>query len=116
MLPKKNRISVELFDTIGKSGKRISSPFFSFAYSLENAKIPRFAVVVGKKKLPHAVDRNTIRRKIYNILNSHLADIKPVYGIFYLQPISFTAPSEKLEEEIIQILTKTGLIENKVNS
>jgi ribonuclease P protein component len=116
MLPKKNRINVELFETIGKSGKRVSSPLFSFVYSFENTTDPRFAVVIGKKRLSLAIGRNRIRRRIYSIIENHLSDLKSISGIFYLQPQSLKASNEELEEEILTIFKKVGIIENKVDS
>lgn len=66
MLKKKERLTKKEFDRFFASGRRIHSPFFTLIFTAA----PDFhgAVVVGKKVYKRAVDRNRLRRRLYNII------------------------------------------------
>lgn len=79
MLKKKERLTKKEFDRFFSLGKRSHSPAFSLVYS----PAPTFhaAVVVGKKVYKRAVDRNRLRRRLYNIIYraSREKNLKGVY-------------------------------------
>lgn len=84
MLPYKERIHKEDFLRIIKKGKRINTTNFSliFLKTLENKRF--FAVVISKKVHPKAHDRNSLKRKIHDLLNK--SKEKLPFGYFILFP------------------------------
>jgi ribonuclease P protein component len=71
MLPKKQRLNLEKTknrDIFSSSNKFKTNRFLVFYRS---GKTFKASAVVPKKKIPLAVDRNRIKRKIYAILEKH---------------------------------------------
>lgn len=66
MLPKKQRLTKKEFDRFFSAGQRQHSPFFTLIHVGEGEF--HGAVVVGKKVFKRAVDRNRLRRRLYNAL------------------------------------------------
>lgn len=66
MLSKKNRLTRSQFDEYFKRGKRFHSPHLQLIYT--PAEQFSGAAVVGKKVFKKAVDRNTMRRRLYGVL------------------------------------------------
>lgn len=100
MLSKKNRINTALFEEIRSTGKRVKSPYFSIIY--KESEIPQYGVVVSKKKLPHAVDRNKQRRKMFAVLEDFLH--YPIQAVIFLDKESFSLSQEELAQELKKIL------------
>lgn len=81
MLKKKERLTKKEFDRFFSVGKRIHSPAFTLLYTpLETF---HGAVVVGKKVYKKAVDRNRLRRRLYNALYKEIKDTE-VTGVFII--------------------------------
>jgi len=74
-------------------------------------KYPRFAVVVSKKTLKSAVGRNRIRRRVYEVLRTHLDEITPNSDVVLLvvSPELRTMPANELETSVLELLIKAGL-------
>jgi len=70
MLAKKARLSRKEFDHFFAVGKRLHSPLFQVIYKESAAS--HGSAVVGKKVAKRAVDRNTLRRRMYGILYPYL--------------------------------------------
>lgn len=79
MLPKKERLSREMFNRFFATGKRIHSPSLQMIYTPYNTL--HVSVVVSKKNYKSAVKRNKIRRRIYDIVRRYRAE-KPLTGIY----------------------------------
>jgi ribonuclease P protein component len=106
MLPKKKRVTKEIFQTITKGGKTFSTPFFLFFYT--RTDIPQYAFVAPQKIFKTAVIRNKYRRIGYNILNS--IHIKQGSGVFFYKKEVLGATHPEIKENILFILKKVGLI------
>jgi ribonuclease P protein component len=106
MLPKKKRVTKEVFQTIIKGGKTFSTPFFLFFYI--NTKNPQYAFVAPKKVFKTAVMRNKYRRIGYNVLNS--IHIKQGSGVFFYKKAILTTKQPEIKENILFILKKAGFI------
>ena len=102
MLPKKKRVTKDLFQTIIKSGRVINSPFFIFRYIKQNSQ--NYAFVAPKKVAKTAVERNKLRRKGYNAL-SLLVKI-PTAGIFFYKKEAKSATFKETKDDISNILNK----------
>jgi ribonuclease P protein component len=70
MLPKKNRISRVLFDTVLKDGAFFHSQNLSFRVVKAQKRLSKFSFVVSKKVSKSAVVRNLLRRRGYSVLKS----------------------------------------------
>jgi ribonuclease P protein component len=107
MLAKKERLSRDAFNRFFSVGKRHHAASFQIVY----APHPTFhaSVVVPKKIEKSAVGRNTIRRRIYDILRHYTREQK-AHGVFIVivkQPI-LKKPYAVLKEEVIQVITPLG--------
>lgn len=106
MLPKKKRITKDVFQTILKKGNIVSGSFFLFRYIREPN--PRYVFVVSKKIAKTAVKRSSLRRKGYNILRQH--NLKNCAGIFFYKKEALGANINELKKDIDFILEKIKLI------
>ena len=106
MLPKKKRVTKNVFQSTLKEGKTFSTKLFLFYYHKNNE--PKYAFVAPKAIFKNAVKRNKYRRIGYNILR--FIEIKPAIGIFIYKKQAILAKQEEIKEEITFILEKTGLI------
>ena len=79
MLPKKERLSRIAFSQFFAVGKRSHSPSFQVVYVPHQSL--HASVVVSKKIARHAVQRNKIRRRIYDILRNYRSE-KKIQGVF----------------------------------
>ena len=103
MLKKKERLTKKEFDRFFSLGQRRPNNLFTLIFSPN----PTFhgAVVVGKKVFKKAVDRNRLRRRLYNILYrlSRENNLQGVY-IILAKPeagrVSFAVLKQCLENEI----------------
>ncbi len=106
MLKKKERLTKKEFDRFFASGRRLHFPLFTTIFS----PAPDFhaIVVVGKKVYKSAVDRNRLRRRLYNILYrlSRENELKGVY-IVLTKPTAakanFAALKAEMEKMIINL-------------
>ena len=94
MLPRTHRLSShQEIREVFRVGKRASGSFFSFIFLRDPSHTSRFAVIVGKKTAPPAVDRNRAKRLVRETIRRRLSQIAPGYsGIILLSK----TPPEKL--------------------
>lgn len=101
MLKKTERLTKKEFDRFFASGRRYHNAMLSLVYS----PAPEFhgAVVVGKKIYKKAVDRNRLRRRLYNIIYrmSREKNLKGVYIVLTKAPakeVNFSVLRTALED------------------
>lgn len=96
MLPKSKRFTKEDFQ-----GKRPKVFFRSELFDVAALTLPtqKFACITSKKTLKRAVDRNLIKRRIFNIIQK-LRPETSYSVIFYPKKGSPTIPHTLLHEEI----------------
>ena len=68
MLPKNKRIKCEQIEFILKKGKSFTSKLFIIRYIGNNEKVSRYAIIASAKLSKKAVERNKVRRKIYEAI------------------------------------------------
>ncbi len=72
----------------------------------------RVAVVVGKKVSKSAVKRNRIRRRVFEVVRTHLDVLKPSHDVsltvFSLELL--TMPPKELEGVVLGALAQAGLL------
>jgi ribonuclease P protein component len=103
MLKKKQRLTTKEFDRFFSSGRRAHGPLFT----LVRGPHTNFhgAVVVGKKVHQRAVDRNRLRRRVYDVLYrwSREEDAKGVY-IILTKPAAAKASFAELKAAVADTL------------
>ena len=98
MLPKKCRLPIQFF--IKKSGKIYRSRFFLLKVFASNLAYCRFGVVVSKKVAPKAVDRNRLKRFIFNFLKERAGSMISNDYLLILSPGANELTKEELLKEL----------------
>jgi ribonuclease P protein component len=106
MLSKKQRLTKKEFDNIFAIGKRYHCPTLQLIYNPDD--VFHGAVVVGKKVYKKAVDRNRLRRQIYNIVY-RFHKKTPLQGtfIFIAKPTLKQKSQTNLATDIEKLLQQT---------
>lgn len=99
MLPKLERLTK--VDFIGLRPRIIvRGTFVDIAVvKLDSTAISRFACVIAKKRIKKAVDRNTVKRKIYHILRNY-KPTTPHLVIVYPKINALTSNYSHIKDEI----------------
>lgn len=105
MLKKRERLTKKQFDRFFSSGRRYHSPLFTVVHTPGDDF--HGAIVVGKKVFKKAVDRNKLRRRLYNILYRSQCDggMKGVY-IILTKPQAAKASFSELKTTLTELLHK----------
>lgn len=105
MLRKANRLNRAQFNDVFTSGKRYHSPFVQIIVD-KNTPF-HGAVVVGKKVYKKAVDRNTLRRRLYGALYRYYKTTK-VSGTYIIiaKPATKKATRKEILDDIEKVLAK----------
>lgn len=83
MLPRVNRVQSWFFRNLRKPAFSVSTPTLSVkVYKSEKDK--KFAVIVSKKVAKNAVERNSIRRKVFVCIQERIEEIPN--GIYLIYP------------------------------
>lgn len=106
MLPKRKRVTKELFQDIMKNGKILSSPLFLLRYKAQ--KQAQYAIVVPKNVGKQAVLRNKLRRQGYNALAQN-TKIPSILGIFFYKKQTKTPIFKDIKKNIDLILSKINI-------
>lgn len=94
-----------------KYGKSYNHTDFYIKALAVQAPNSRFAVVAPKKISKRAVDRNRIRRRLYEIIRVNFGKIKPGYTIIVTAKTDISTLNPKqLESAIISGLKKLSVI------
>jgi ribonuclease P protein component len=87
MLKKNQRLSKKQVSWLLRKGYKYSGDFFSIKFHLNKESFCRYSVVVSKKLLNLAVDRNLLRRQLYEILGGHHTDLHLDFVITAKSPL-----------------------------
>lgn len=117
MLPKKNRLPAYLIPEVLKKGKRFYSELFTLFISrqkMADNNRPRLVFIISKKIINKAVKRNQIKRRLSQIIEKNLEQIKKGTDIVFLVKKEITSKTFLLiKSEIERFLKKINLIEKK---
>lgn len=110
MLSSKQRLPRRQVEYILRKGFQTRSKLFITRYKPNNQTQNRFCVIVSKKVFKNAVDRNYLRRKIYEALRANekqfLLNNSNLDCIIIAKQNSKSLPYKEIEEGIQQLLTK----------
>lgn len=102
MLPKQHRLPHQEIARVRKLGNRIEAPPLRLFITSATTKESRFAILVPKKIVANAVDRNRWKRIISESLYSLFPQLPPTDGV-----IQLTKDTKGLKtQDITVILTK----------
>lgn len=111
MLPKKERLTRKEFNRFFSLGKRFHSPTFQIVYTPSQEL--HASVVVPKKIIRRAVERNKIRRRIYDIVRHYRTDTA-VKGVFIflakssVGSMSYATLKEEINTNLHKIITRNN--------
>jgi len=111
MLKKNHRLSKQNdFEDIFRHGAFFSGPGLSLRIRKNNLSFSRFAVVAGLKISKKAVQRNRLRRQIWEIFRVNLEKIKKGFDIVVqVKTGLLNQKYGQIEAEIIKIFKKAGI-------
>lgn len=104
MLPKKQRLTRNEFDQVFKDGKRLHTPIAQLIYKQSDTF--HASAVVGKKVYKKAVDRNTLRRRLYGLLYGLKHAAPGMTYILIAKPPIAKLARKAMREEIQTLLGK----------
>ncbi len=105
MLAKRHRLTTAAFNEHFKRGRRIHGTYMQLIIDVS----PTFhgSVVVGKKVYKHAVNRNRLRRRLYDILRQQLlSQTSPLVCICIVKPAAAKVPYHTVRAELADLLAQ----------
>jgi ribonuclease P protein component len=95
-----------------EAGRYVRTPFFTLKYlAMSKADTTRIAIIVGKKALKRAVDRNRAKRRLRAGLQPLVTQIKSGYHlVFILNSQIIDTNHQQVDLQINQALTKINLL------
>lgn len=112
MLPKENRLKkTRDFDAIFKKGQFFGTKFINFKYINNNLPHTRVGFVVGTKVSKLATRRNTLKRRMREVVRLNMDKIKAGFDISIIaKPGATDLGYEEIERNILFALRKMGLL------
>ncbi len=104
MLKKKERLSRKEFNRFFSLGKKFHSKNIQLIYF--TFKTRHISVVVSKKVSKLAVDRNKLRRRVYNIVRN--SEKKGIF-IFLMKKNSNTLSYQNIKEELVELINNINI-------
>lgn len=101
MLPKTQRLQKRLFSESFSHSKIHSSDILTLRYKAFSGLASKVSVVVSKKVAQKAVDRNSLKRKLYEITQKVLKNTKKPYVLMVFPKKGATTTSfNELEKDL----------------
>jgi ribonuclease P protein component len=110
MISRSQRISVEQFDSVMEKGKIIHSSLF-LVRVLGGQSDMRVAAVAPKKVAKIAVERNKIRRKIYEAVRKlKLESSSNFHILIFAKPTIMKSTQLEIDNDLKTLFVKGGLL------
>ncbi|MGL5830913.1 MAG: ribonuclease P protein component [Candidatus Altimarinota bacterium] len=107
MLKKTQRLSKQKVQYLLKKGKYFSNSYLGIKLLANKVQINRFSVIISKKTLASAVDRNHLRRQIYEIIRLHSLDLPNQYDcLIIVKPPLLKLPTDQIVKILLESLQK----------
>ncbi len=105
MLNRENRINKDKeFDQIFKTGQSFYSGFLGFKALSTSLKESRFGILISTKVSKKAVDRNLLKRRIREIIQTELSLLKPGFDLV----IIVLKPAISLDFKDLEVFLRAG--------
>jgi len=112
MIGKNQRISKNRVAWLLKKSSKLNDEFFSVKFLLNKQPLNRYSIVVSKKTLKLATDRNLLRRRCYEALRPLKSPVLALdFLIFIKSPalkLDFAALQKQLGQIIEKIISKSN--------
>ena len=105
MLSKQNRLERKDFVNLLASKRFVNAENFCLRLGA-GEKVAKLAVSVSKKVSKLAVDRNTLRRRVYSVVRNSVKDLEPNSYLFVARPSAKKLKGERLEKEVLSLLNQ----------
>ena len=102
MLAKKYRLPVQI--ALKKRYRSLKSLYFSVKVLPGELEYSRFGVVISKKTAKKAVDRNRLKRIIYDLAGAHKDDISVGDYIISILPPAASLSKDELKKEFYGLI------------
>jgi len=107
-MPNRSRLTREDLQLLAKKRpKTYFGRFFSLSYYADSATGPKVACVVAKKNIRHAVDRNTIKRRVREVIRRLLPALPGGSYVIYAKKKTGEASFAEIKVYIEGILHHT---------
>ena len=93
--------------------RRVETPALTLYLGPGSTEVgtPRLGFVVSKKVAGKAHDRNRLKRRLREVCRRYIGRLKGVDLIFVARPLAVSVEVRILETEIVQLLTKAGILD-----
>jgi ribonuclease P protein component len=112
MIGKNQRISKNRVAWLLKKSQKWNDEFFSVKFQLNKHGLNRYSIVVSKKTLKLATDRNLLRRQCYEVLRQLKTQNNSIDFLIFIKPsalkLDFTGLQEQLTQTIEKITSKSN--------
>ena len=118
MLAKKNRLTRNKdFEAVSKQGKSLANSLLVLKWVKNDLSYSRFGIVVSLKIDKRATRRNKIKRRLREIIRSHLDCIKSGYDFLIIARNGIKDKKFKnLKSSFLKLLKKANLYDSKVDN
>lgn len=108
MLAKQYRLQKDRdFKLVFENGKTVNSKFLFFKFKKNDLPISRFGFIIGKKISKKSTIRNTIKRKLREIIRKKINNIKPGFDIMIGAKTEILGKTyQELEQEVDCLINK----------
>ena len=111
MISTQQRVTKRLFSESFSNSKIASNDYLTLRYKGFSGELSKISVVVSKKVLQKATDRNTLKRRLYDIvLNLVKKTEKPYVLMVFPKKGATTLPFSVLQKETKDLLVKARII------
>ena len=110
MLKKTLRLTTPQFNSTIEKGKFARSPLFSVRYTSSEADT-RISAAVPIKEAKKAVERNRIRRRVYEAIATLAAKISPgTHAVVFCRQKVLESDFKSMRDELEMVFVKAGLL------
>lgn len=98
------------FDRAFQGGTRLGGQFFRLLVVIEPGTPARLGAALAKRSIPHAVDRNRIRRQLREAFRQRQAELAARSLVFTAKPEAAATPNPALRADIDRLLTRAAAL------
>lgn len=106
MLKKTERLSKTDTGWLLRKGDKLNNDLFSIKFRLNKKTFCRYSIVVSKKTLNLATDRNLIRRQLYEILRHRPPASTGFDCMIFVKPPLLKMTFEEKQEKLLKTLNQ----------
>ena len=108
MLPKKRKIDSSTIKKVLNKGVTYSSPLFSLKV-MKNTLNSGFSVSVSSRITETKVERNRIKRRVYNALVPIVKDVRIGQGFIFVKKYPTHVSFKEVSRELLDLFVKAGI-------